>query len=1060
MKKSFLLPDDAWASPSFDDGGGAVMHSPAANNDGLIFDDGEPFALAGASVVTTVSTNAAKPVAAISTPADYLVNGFWQYNNALSHHWASNTITYNINGLNAAEQFLAQSALQAWHEVANVTFVQTTGAANITFSDAGTMQAVTSAGWYSNGAMASATVDISQDWITNDGGAMDGKTGIDSYGYQTYIHEIGHALGLGHQGPYNGSASYSTNALYADDTWQYSIMSYFAENNYSGSTYRYVVTPQMADIYAVGTMYGAATATRTGDTIYGFNSNAGAVFSFSNYTSAPALTIYDSGGNDTLDCSGYSVAQTIDLHPGAFSSVGGLVHNIGIALNATIENAIGGGGNDTLIAGDGGCALYGGGGNDALTGGAGNDKLIGGTGVDTMTGGGGADTFVFVIGDSSAASGQHDRITDFVSGADHIDLSGIDAISGTGGVDAFHFIANAIFSGVAGELDYFYNSTLGVTVLQGDTNGDRAADFAIDLTGNIAFTLNDLIGAYALPVVLESAGATTLTQLGSGFFLYAHGTSTGPSLKYGGAAALAGQFGGWTPIGVEAVSGGYQVAWKTTGADQYTLWNADSSGNFVSNPIGTVSGGSATLTSLETSFNQDLNGDGTIGAASVAAVVLESFGSTSLQMLANNYNLIDIASGTGPSLKYGGATAIAGQFGGWTPIGVEAVSGGYQLAWKMTGADQYTFWNADSSGNFVSNAIGTVSGGSATLASFETSFSQDLNGDGTIGAAAIPGVVIESLGATSLQLQANIYYLVDIGSGAGPSLKYGGAAAVVSQFGGWTPIGVEAVSGGYQLAWKMAGADQYTFWNIDGSGNFVSNTVGTLSGSSATLTSLETSFHQDLNGDGTIGAAGSSAVVLESSGSTSLQLLANNYNLINIGSGAGPSLKYGGAAAVPGQFGGWTPIGVEAASGGYQVAWKMAGADQYTFWNADGNGNFVSNTVGTVSGNSATLASLETSFHQDLNGDGTIGVHQAPLSPAQQSSAPLMSLRDDGAFVFKAGFGGGEPASAAQNQFLAPDDEKSMSKHDGPTAQSVPEIHDTMDLAIAHLLHQNDFIIR
>ena len=87
----------------------------------------------------------------------------------------------------------------------------------------------------------------------------DGKTGIDSYGYQTYIHEIGHALGLGHQGPYNGSAIYSTNATYADDTWQYSVMSYFAENNYSGSSYRYVVTPQMADIYAVGPIYGAAT---------------------------------------------------------------------------------------------------------------------------------------------------------------------------------------------------------------------------------------------------------------------------------------------------------------------------------------------------------------------------------------------------------------------------------------------------------------------------------------------------------------------------------------------------------------------------------------------------------------------------------------------------------------------------------------------------------------------------------------------------------------------------------------------------------------------------------
>ena len=180
----------------------------------------------------------------------------------------------------------------------------------------------------------------------------------------------------------------------------------------------------MADIYAVASMYGAATSTRTGDTVYGFNSNAGAVFNFGTYSPAPALTIYDSGGNDTLDCSGYSAAQTIDLHAGAFSSVGGLVNNIGIALNAVIEKAIGGSGNDTLIANDTGCTLSGGGGNDTLIGGAGNDRLIGGTGVDNLTGGGGADTFVFLLGDSSAASGQHDRITDFLSGTDHIDLSG------------------------------------------------------------------------------------------------------------------------------------------------------------------------------------------------------------------------------------------------------------------------------------------------------------------------------------------------------------------------------------------------------------------------------------------------------------------------------------------------------------------------------------------------------------------------------------------------------------------------------------------------------------
>ena len=339
------------------------------------------------------------------------------------------------------------------------------------------------------GIITTATIDISADWITTDGGANDGKTGIDSYGYQTYIHEIGHALGLGHQGPYNGSAIYATNATYANDTWQYSVMSYFAQDNYSGSSYRYVVTPQMADIYAVDQIYGAAT-TRAGNTVYGFHNTAGSIYDFTAYSQAPALTIYDSGGSDTLDCSGYSAAQTIDLHAGSFSSVGGLVHNIGIALNATIENAIGGSGNDTLIANDLGCTLTGGGGNDTLIGGAGADRLVCGPGVDVMTGGGGADTFVFAIGDSSAASGQHDRITDFVSGLDHIDLSGIDAIAATGGYDLFRFIGTSAFDGAAGALDYFYNSSLGVTVLQGDTNGDGIADFAIDLAGNITISAN------------------------------------------------------------------------------------------------------------------------------------------------------------------------------------------------------------------------------------------------------------------------------------------------------------------------------------------------------------------------------------------------------------------------------------------------------------------------------------------------------------------------------------------------------------------------------------------
>ena len=71
------------------------------------------------------------------------------------------------------------------------------------------------------------------------------------------------------------------------------------------------------------------------------------------------------------------------------------------------------------------------------------------------------------------------------------------------------------------------------------------------------------------------------------------------------------------------------------------------------------------------------------------------------------------------------------------------------------------------------------------------------------------------------------------------------------------------------------------------------------------------------------------------------------------------------------------PVGAEQTASGYEVALKNAGADQFSIWNTDSNGNFLSYHAST-SGNSAALESLETSFHQDLNGDGTIGVTALP----------------------------------------------------------------------------------
>ncbi|PDT83378.1 hypothetical protein CO669_33665, partial [Bradyrhizobium sp. Y36] len=51
---------------------------------------------------------------------------------------------------------------------------------------------------------------------------------------------------------------------------------------------------------------------------------------------------------------------------------------------------------------------------------------------------------------------------------------------------------------------------------------------------------------------------------------------------------------------------------------------------------------------------------------------------------------------------------------------------------------------------------------------------------------------------------------------------------------------------------------QFTIWYTDGNGNYTSN-AGLLAATSNTLESFEASFHQDLNGDGVIGAAAAPA---------------------------------------------------------------------------------------------------------------------------------------------------------------------------------------------------------
>lgn len=340
-----------------------------------------------------VTTWSPPPVWTNDQIAQQLVTGYWGDG---MHRFVldqTRTLTVNLSGISdLSGRNLALTALQQWSSITGITFVQTSGAAQITFTDNDPDGGAFTESTYSGANIATSHVNIDAGWLTTYG------SNVGSYTYQAYLHEIGHALGLGHAGNYNTTANYPYDALYQNDAWSTTVMSYFSqtENDYfagQGFDDAYLVTPMVADILAVQQMYGLSTTSRNGNTTYGFNSDAGNPYNAAVLFNV-AYTIFDTGGTDTMNYSGYDVAQVINLNPESFSSIGTLDGNVSIARGTIIENAIGGGATDAIIGNGVANVLTGGDGNDTLTGGIGNDTF-----QDTMAGMNGDTITDFSLGD-------------------------------------------------------------------------------------------------------------------------------------------------------------------------------------------------------------------------------------------------------------------------------------------------------------------------------------------------------------------------------------------------------------------------------------------------------------------------------------------------------------------------------------------------------------------------------------------------------------------------------------------------------------------------------------
>lgn len=579
-----------------------------------------------------------------------------------------------------------EQALQRWSDLTGITF-QRVNDAGSQYSNSATMlfgcyNANDGAGAYAyypgstDSAVTAGDVWLNLGSVSTTAGGL--QTG--SYSFFAIMHEIGHAIGLSHPGLYNAALgttiTYANNAQFVQDTQQYSIMSYFDES-YTGASFGgYADTPMLFDVMAIQNIYGTNTTTRSGATVYGYGSTAGSTYDFS-INSTPGLCIWDGGGRDTLDCSGYSGGQTIDLRSGYYSSTNGLTSNVVIAYGTTIENAAGGSG------------------NDVLTGNTANNVLRGNAGTDNLNGGAGFDTAVF--------SGSSASYTITRSG-------GVVTISGADGTDTLTNIEVARFADRSIALRTRTNDD----VLQ---NGHSELIFRNDTTGHVG--LFDISGRAPSTWATIAPSSTDYTIAGVADFL--GDGSQGILFRNSNTCDTGfyrlnqdGSFGGWISVGPSATTYGIVGTGDFNGDGQAEILFRNNltgdTGYYRLNESGRVVGwGSVgpSSTAYRVVDVADFNGDGTS----------------------------DIMFRNATNGDTGWYTMQNGSFAGWSSLGWTSTS--YSVVgdgdFYGDGTSEALFRNA-STGNM---GFYTISGGTtqwhsiSTPVGYDVTSTGDYNGDGT-----------------------------------------------------------------------------------------------------------------------------------------------------------------------------------------------------------------------------------------------------------------------------------------------------------------------------------------
>jgi serralysin len=170
----------------------------------------------------------------------------------------------NFGALNTAQQAAVRSALTLDATVANISFheIAETATQHADLRYAQSDAPSTAWGYYPSPIPEGGDV-----WVSNASGWYDNPI-KGSYGYATFIHETGHALGLKH--PHEIEGAFGAMPL-ARDTLEYTVMSYrsyagaSSTTGYTNGDFDYPQSLMMEDIRAIQQLYGANFSTHAED---------------------------------------------------------------------------------------------------------------------------------------------------------------------------------------------------------------------------------------------------------------------------------------------------------------------------------------------------------------------------------------------------------------------------------------------------------------------------------------------------------------------------------------------------------------------------------------------------------------------------------------------------------------------------------------------------------------------------------------------------------------------------------------------------------------------------